>query len=43
MNDNEILQSRLKTERPAVPEGFAGRRAQVESIVEHMPNGVFLV
>ena len=23
MNDKEILQSRLKTERPAVPEGFA--------------------
>lgn len=26
MNDKEILQSRLKTERPAVPEGFAQRQ-----------------
>lgn len=35
MNDNEILQSRLKTERPAVPEGFAQRQDALLGSLRH--------
>ena len=35
MNDNEILQSRLKTERPAVSEGFAQRQDALLGSLRH--------